>query len=150
MTEYKPALRTQLAVVGSLLAFVLPAITLSGAGYIRWLEQGLKLDFDNGPADLAGRLRMLAAVVPIIPVMLAAILAAGIPWMFAMARLLPLQDIQYYNRQNYNRKKGSRVPLLSKWLDRVWARMIRSRMPPGADTEPDVKMGPGERPPQFS
>jgi hypothetical protein len=122
MSEYKPRLRTQIAVLASFFIVVLPAIWLAAMGYMWFMEHGLKLDASAKPEGIVDRFLTLLTVLPIIPTMLAAILATGIPWMFVMTRLLPLADIEYYTRQ-----KGPRVPFLSDWLDRVCRRMIESR-----------------------
>lgn len=122
MAEHKPRLRTQVAVGASFFALVLPAICFAGMGYFWFIEHVLKLDTNAKPEGIADRLLILLTMLPMIPTMLVGILVAGIPWMFAMARLLPLADIEYYSKQ-----KGPRLPLLSGWLDRLWESMTASR-----------------------
>ena len=126
MSEYKPRLRTQLVVFATFFLVVLPAIWFSAMGYIWFIEHGLKLDTNSKPDGLMERLFILMLGLPIIPVMLAAILMAGIPWMFVMTRLLSLTDIEYFTKQN-SKQKRPRLPFLSDWIDRLWLRMIESR-----------------------
>ncbi|MEI7729549.1 MAG: hypothetical protein WCO56_08245 [Verrucomicrobiota bacterium] len=122
--EYKPRLRTQVTVLGTFFLVVLPAIYFAGMGYIWFLEHGLKLDMNARPEGIMDRLVVLMMVLPIIPVMLAAIMATGIPWMFVMARCLSWPDIQYFTSQ-----KGPRFPMLSDWIDRMWSRMTEFKRP---------------------
>jgi hypothetical protein len=124
MSEYKPRLGTQIAVLASLFAVVLPAICLAAVGYMWLLKHGLNLDVDAHPEGVLANLLMFLAVIPIIPTMLAAILLTGIPWMFVMAHFLSWDDIQYFTS-----KKGPRLPWLSDWLDRIWLHMIEPRRP---------------------
>ena len=124
MSDYKPSVRTQIILPATFLAVVLPAIWFSGMGYMSLIERSLQLDIKAKPEGIADHFLILATVLPMIPVMLLAILIAGIPWMFAMSRLLSWDDIQYFTSQ-----KGPRFPLLSDWLDRLWLRMIESRRP---------------------
>ena len=122
MAEHKPSIRTQVIVLATFFVVVLPAIGVTGMGYIWFLEHGLKLDTNAKPEGIMDRLSILLAAIPIIPTMLVAILVAAIPWMFMMSRVLSWADVQYYTKQ-----KGPRLPLVSNWLDRVWIRMIESR-----------------------
>lgn len=115
--------------MASFLLLVLPAIWLAARGYMWTIEHGLKIDTHARPDGIMDRLVILAMLLPMIPVMLVAILVAGIPWMLLMARLLPWADIQFFSRQ-----KGPRFPPLSDWLDRLWLRMIEHR---GRRTPPD-------------
>jgi len=124
MSEYKPSVRTQIILMGSFFVVVLPAIWFAEMGYMWFIEHGLKLDADSRPENVKDCLVILVSVLPMIPVMLAAILVSGIPWMLVMARLLSWDDIQHFSI-----RKGPRLPLLSDWLDRVWLRMIESRRP---------------------
>jgi hypothetical protein len=124
MSEYKPLLRTQITVLATFFVLVLPAIWFAGMGYMWFIEHGLKLDTNAQPEGIVDRIISLVAVLPMIPIMLAAILVSGIPWMFVMARLLSWDDIQYFTKS-----KGPRLPLLSDWIDRMWLRMIESRRP---------------------
>jgi hypothetical protein len=122
MADHKPSLRTQVVILLTFLAVVLPAIGLAGIGYVRFVEHGLKLDINARPEGIIDRLLILLMVLPMIPAMLVAILVTGIPWMFVMARVLPWADVEYYTKQ-----KGPRLPFLSDWLDGLWRRMIESR-----------------------
>jgi hypothetical protein len=124
MSEYKPSVRTQIMLLGSFFVIVLPAIWCAAMGYMWLIEHGLKLDVNAKPESVMDHLVMLLAVLPMIPVMLAAILVAGVPWMLVMARLLSWEDLEHFTK-----KKGPRLPLLSDWLDRIWLRMIESRRP---------------------
>ena len=124
MSDYRPSVRTQIILLATLFAVVLPAIWFAGMGYMSLIEHSLKLDTNAQPEGIVDRLLILVTVLPMIPVMLLAILIAGIPWMFVMSRLLSWADIQYFTTQ-----KGPRFPLLSDWLDRLWLHMIESRRP---------------------
>ncbi len=95
-----------------------------------FLEYGLKLDMNAKPESPKDSLLTLVAVLPVIPIMLASILVAGLPWMFVMSRVLSRADIRYFTKQN-----GNRVPWLSDWLDRVWERMIESRKNDGNERD---------------
>lgn len=128
MSEYKPQLRAQVTVLVTFFLVVLPAISLAGIGYMWFLEHGLKFDTNAKPEAILDRLIVLLAVLPIIPVMLTAILLSGIPWMFAMARLLSWDDLQYLTK-----RKGPRLPFLSDWIDRIWSRMIEPKRPRSPD-----------------
>lgn len=105
-------------------AVVLPAIWFSGMGYMWLIEHWQKLDSDATPEGVLDQLLNLVTVLPVLPVIVAAILISGIPWMFVVSRILSWADIQYYTKQ-----KGRRIPFLSDWLDRLWLRMIESRRP---------------------
>jgi hypothetical protein len=124
MTEYKPSVRTQIIMLATFFAVVLPAIWFAGMGYMWFIEHGLKLDTNATPEGVVDHLLMLVTVLPMIPVILVAILISGIAWMFVVSRVLSWADIQYYTKQ-----KGRRYPFLSDWLDRLWLRMIESRRP---------------------
>ena len=126
MSEYKPSVRTLIIVLGSFFAVVLPAIWFAAMAYMWFIEHGLKLDVNVRPESVMDHLVILMAVLPIIPVMLAAILVSGIPWMLVTARLLSWNDIQHFTK-----RKGPGLPLLSDGLDRIWLRMIESRRPEG-------------------
>lgn len=78
-------------------------------------------------------LLVLLLLLPMVPVMMLAVCAAGIPWMFIMSRVLPWDDIE-----SFTAKKGPRVPLLSDWLDRLWLRMIDRRRPQSPTRGPGV------------
>ena len=124
MTEYKPSVRTQIVVLATFFAVVLPAIWFSGMGYMWLIEHWQKLDSDATSEGVLDQLLNLVTVLPVLPVIVAAILISGIPWMFVVSRILSWADIQYYTKQ-----KGRRIPFLSDWLDRLWLRMIESRRP---------------------
>ena len=124
MSDYKPPVRTQITILASFFVVVLPAIWFASMGYMWFIEHGLKFDTNAEPDGIVDRLLILVTLLPMIPVMLVAILISGIPWMFAMSRVLSWLVIEYYTT-----KKGPRVPLLSDWLDRLWLRMIESRRP---------------------
>jgi hypothetical protein len=124
MSEYKPPVWTQITVLASLFVIMLPAIWFAAMGYMWFIEHGLKLDTNATPEGIVDRLLILVTVLPMIPVMVGAILISGIPWMFAMSRLLSWADIQYFTK-----RKGPRFLLLSDWLDRVWLHMIEPRRP---------------------
>jgi hypothetical protein len=130
MSEYKPSVRTQIILLGSFFVVVLPAIWFAAMGYMWFIEHGLKLDVNARPESVKDHLAILVAVLPIIPVMLAAILVSGIPWMLVMARLLSWDDIQHFTK-----RKGPRLPLLSDWLDRIWLHMIESRRPESGSSQ---------------
>jgi hypothetical protein len=108
----------------SFFAVVLPAIWFSGMGYMWLIEHWQKLDSDATSEGVLDQLLNLVTVLPVLPVIVAAILISGIPWMFVVSRILSWADIQYYTKQ-----KGRRIPFLSDWLDRLWLRMIESRRP---------------------
>ena len=131
MTEYKPSVRKQITILASFFVIVLPSIWLAAMGYMWLLEHGLKIDTNAKPEGLVDRLLVLVTVLPMLPVMLLAILIAGLPWMFVMSRILSWADLQYYTKQ-----KGTRFPLLSDWLDRLWLHMIESRTPKSPTSEP--------------
>lgn len=101
---------------------VLPAIWISAMGYIRFLEDVLKLDTHPKPEGILDRLFELLLVLPMIPVMLLAIFLAGIPWMFLMSRVLSWADLEFFNKPN-----KQRLPLFSDWTERLWVWMIKSR-----------------------
>jgi hypothetical protein len=124
MTEYKPSVRTQIVMLATFFAVVLPAIWFSGMGYMWLIEHWQKLDSDATSEGVLDQLLNLVTVLPVLPVIVAAILISGIPWMFVVSRILSWADIQYYTKQ-----KGRRIPFLSDWLDRLWLRMIESRRP---------------------
>jgi len=124
MSDYRPCLKTLIAVLATFFAIVLPAIWLSAMGYMWLVEHGLKIDTAAQPESIADRVLVLLLVLPMIPVMVLAIYIAGIPWMFIMSRILPWADIEYFTH-----KKGLRIPLLSDLSDRLWLRMIESRKP---------------------
>lgn len=124
MSEHKPSVGTQIILLATLLAVVLPAIWFAGIAYLSLIEHGLKPDTNARPESMVDRLLILVMLLPLIPVFLAAILITGIPWMFAVSRLLSWADIQYFTNQT-----GPRFPFLSDWLDRLWLHMIESRRP---------------------
>jgi hypothetical protein len=129
MSEHKPSVRTQATILGSFFVIVLPAIWFAAMGYIWFVEHSVEVDFNARPESVMDHLLILLAVLPMIPVMLAAIVVSGVPWMFAMSRLLSWDDIQYFTM-----KRGPRLPVLSDWLDRMWLRMIESRRPGPPDS----------------
>jgi len=129
MSEYKPGVRTQVTLLGSFFVIVLPAVWFAAMGYMWFIEQYVKVDVNATPESVMDHFLILLAVLPMIPVMLAAIVVSGIPWMFAMSRLLSWDDIQYFTM-----KKGPRLAVLSDWLDRMWLRMIESRRPGPPDS----------------
>jgi hypothetical protein len=124
MSEHKPSVRTQIILLATLFAVVLPAIWFAGMSYMWLIEHGLNLDTNARPEGIVDRLLILVTLLPIIPVFLAAILITGIPWMFVVSRLLSWADIQYFTKQ-----QGPRFLFLSDWLDRLWLHMIESRRP---------------------
>ena len=124
MSDYRPSGRTLVLVLVSMFAVVLPAIWFTGMGYISFSEHSLKLDANTKPEGVVDRLLILAAVLPMIPLMVLAIFLSGIPWMFVMSRVLSWADIQYFTEQ-----KGPRLPFVSAWLDWMWLRMIQHRRP---------------------
>ena len=124
MSDYKPSARTLIIVLASFFTVVLPAIWLTGMGYMWFIEHGLKIDTTTKPEGVVDRLLVLVSVLPTIPLMVLAILISGIPWMFVMSRILSWAEIQHFTKQ-----KGPRVPFVSAWLDRVWLHMIQSRRP---------------------
>lgn len=124
MSDYKPSVRTLILVLGSLYAVVLPAICLTGMGYMWFVQHSLKLDINTQQEGVVDRLLVLGAVLPMIPLMVLAIIISGIVWMFVMSRVLSWADIQHLTKQ-----RGPRFPLVSSWLDRLWLRMIESRRP---------------------
>ena len=124
MTEYKPSVWTQIVLLATFFAVVLPAIWFAGMGYMWLVEHGLKLDTNATPKGVVDQLLILVTMLPMIPVILVAILISGIPWMFVVSRVLSWADIQYFTKQ-----KGRRYPFLSDWLDRLWLHIIESRRP---------------------
>ncbi len=122
MTSYRPSARTQILTLASFLAMVLPAISVAGMGYLSFLEKRLNLDMDAHLEGVVDHLLMLAAVIPMIPIMLTAIVLAGILWMVFIARCLSWPDIRFYTRQ-----KGRHVPVLSDCLQRIWLQIVLSR-----------------------
>jgi len=122
MSDYRPSLKTVIAVLATFFVIVLPAIWFSAMGYMWLVEHGLKVDTAAQPESIADRLVVLLLLLPMIPVMVLAICIAGIPWMFIMSRILPWPDIEYFTG-----KKGPRIPVLSIVSDRMWLRMIESR-----------------------
>jgi hypothetical protein len=129
MNDHKPSPRTLILVLASFFVVVLPAICFTAMGYMWFVEHVLKLDCNTKPESIVDQLLVLAAVFPMILLMPVAIMIAGVPWMFAMSRVLSWSDIEYFTKQ-----KGPRLPLLSDWLDRLWLHMIQSRRlasPPG-------------------
>ena len=124
MSEHKPSVRTLILVLASFFAVVLPAILVTGVGYMWLIEHAFELDTTTKPESLVDRLVVVVTILPMIALMLLAILISGIPWMFVMSRLLSWADIEHFTRQ-----RGPRLPFLSAWLDRLWLRMIQSRRP---------------------
>jgi len=137
MSEYKPTVRIQVMVLGSFMLMVLPSIWVAGMGYMWLVEHGLKLDMDAKPQGIGEQFIMLSTVLPMLPAMLMAILISGILWMFIMSRALSWADLQYFTHMNDSaKKKRSRFPFVSDWLDRLWQRMIEFKRPKGAANPP--------------
>ena len=124
MSDSKLSVRTLIFVLASFFAVVIPAIALTGIGYMWFIEHGLKLDSTTKPEGIGARLLVFGAVLPMIPLMVLAIFISGIPWMFVMSRVLSWAEIQHFTTQ-----KGRHLPFVSAWLDRMWLRMIQSRRP---------------------
>jgi hypothetical protein len=123
MAEYKPSRRKQFAIIAGFLAFSLPWIVLTARAYswisIRWwLHVSESVESSSGLYWLLS----LLVVAGVCPVTLIVTLLALIPWMFLMSRWLPWRDVEYFSRQ-----RTPRIPLLSNWLDRLWAKMIAHR-----------------------
>ncbi len=128
MTQYKPSVAKQAAVMCSMFVLVLPALTAAGLAYIHFLEHGLGVDLDAKPENLIDGAVMVVSIFPMIVAMLAAIFVAGTLWMFVMSKVLPWSDIQYYTEM-----KSPRYPWISDTLDRIWKAMLKRRK----DREPN-------------
>ena len=122
MTHPKPGWRSHAVVLGSFFTLVLPAIAAAALGYLWIVQRGFGVDIDARPEGWGDRLRNLLMLLPMIPLMVAAVLLAGIPWMWIASRCLPAADLEYYSQ-----RRGPRWPWLSDWLEHLWQRMLEAR-----------------------